>query len=496
MGGAAGLTAFGTSWWRRVAAQPYTPGDGPYGPLQPPDANGIQLPQGFTSRVIGQAGVPVEGTTYQWLPYPDGSGTFADPEVPGGWYLVVNSESPPPIADRDPSPIGLGEAAAEFFESSTYAGGVSSVRFAPDGTIVSAQRVLDGTQSNCAGTATPWGTWLSCEEFDFNNGHAGQVWEVDPFGSSPAVVRPAMGLCKHEMVAIDEERRRMYLSEDQSDGLLYRFTPSSWGDLSAGLLEAAHVAEDGSVTWHPVPDPSSASAPIRVQLADVTTSFDGGEGCTYADGAVYLTTKNDHRVWRYDVVEERIEVIYDDDFYEEPVLRGVDNIKVSTAGDILVAEDRDNMEIVMLTPEGTVSPLLRMTGPQHGVRPLDQQFEQSFPAPFNELPTVSEVTGIALTPDGSRLYCNSQRAWGSYSTLAGVTYEISGPFRTEPPTLPVRDPGDLLAAPPRPGGVIPASGGEGLAGGVPGAAVGLAALGGALVAWRGRGRPEAHRESG
>jgi hypothetical protein len=42
---------------------------GPYGPLGPPDANGVRLPVGFTARVVGVTGQRVPGTAFN----PDGT---------------------------------------------------------------------------------------------------------------------------------------------------------------------------------------------------------------------------------------------------------------------------------------------------------------------------------------------------------------------------------------------------------------------------------------
>ena len=58
------------------------------GELQGPDANGIRLPAGFSSRVIAAAGQRVRRsfwnrTHYRWHSYPDGGATFATPD--GGW---------------------------------------------------------------------------------------------------------------------------------------------------------------------------------------------------------------------------------------------------------------------------------------------------------------------------------------------------------------------------------------------------------------------------
>jgi secreted PhoX family phosphatase len=67
------------------------------------------------------------------------------------------------------------------------------VRFASSGEVIDAYQILSGTNLNCAGGLTPWGTWLSCEET-----LTGRVWECDPLGENEAVVRPAMGVFKHE----------------------------------------------------------------------------------------------------------------------------------------------------------------------------------------------------------------------------------------------------------------------------------------------------------
>ncbi|HEY1118701.1 MAG TPA: hypothetical protein VGE43_13395, partial [Acidimicrobiales bacterium] len=116
-------------------AAPAQPGSSPYGPLQDPDANGLRLPSGFTSRVVKQSGLPIGPTTELAMPFPDGAATF--PAAGGGWILVSNSENPPPLDVPDPTGLGLDGL-----------GGAQAIVFAADGTIVDAYPILTGSRCN------------------------------------------------------------------------------------------------------------------------------------------------------------------------------------------------------------------------------------------------------------------------------------------------------------------------------------------------------------
>lgn len=88
-------------------------------------------------------------------------------------------------------------------------------------------------------------------------------------------------------------------------------------------------------------------------------------------------------------------------------MHGVDNLTGTSSGDLYVAEDGDNMEINMITPDGVVVPFLRVTGHDE-----------------------SEITGPAFSPDGRRLYFSSQRGKSGFvAGTDGHTFEVAGPFR-------------------------------------------------------------------
>ncbi|MCX9192652.1 translocation protein TolB [Carbonactinospora thermoautotrophica] len=369
--GAGAAVAFGGSLWREAFAYPALPGPSPYGPLQPADANGIMLPQGFTSRVIARSGQQVSGTNHTWHNAPDGGACFADGT---GWIYVSNAE------------VGGG------------GGGVSAVKFSSTGAIVGAYSILSGTNSNCSGGATPWNTWLSCEEVSL-----GYVYETDPWGVNAAVRRPAMGRFKHEAAAADPDRKVIYMTEDEPDGCFYRFVPTTWGDLSSGTLQV--LTESGGVlSWVNVPDPDGSPTATRKQVS-TAKKFNGGEGCYYTAGKCYFTTKGDNRVWAYDAVNNTLAIVYDDNVSGAP-LTGVDNITSARSGDLFVAEDGGNMEICVITPDDIVAPFLRVTGQSS-----------------------SELCGVAFNPAGDRLYFSSQRGTTGTSS-GGITYEVTGPFRT------------------------------------------------------------------
>lgn len=379
VGGVAAASIGAVAWRELFASSPPSAGGPSYGALLSPDANGIRLPEGFSSRVIARGNEAVPGTSYSWHEASDGMATF--PADDGGWILVSNAEI-------------------------DFNGGASAIRFDSDGQTVAAYRILAGTRRNCSGGGTPWGTWLSCEEVD-----DGSVWECDPSGRQTAVRRPAMGVFKHEAAAVDSDGQRVYMTEDLEDGGFYRFTPSRWPSLEEGLLEIAVVDGDGRTRWQEVPDPAAVEAPTRRQV-EGSARFRRGEGIWHDDGTVFVATTSDSRIHAYDIASESFEVLYDGATPPGGPLLQVDQITATSAGEIFVCEDNgaDQMDIGVMDRSGRVARFLSITGLEH---------------------RGSEPTGVIFDPDESRMYFASQRAGASEGEEGpGAVYEISGPFRS------------------------------------------------------------------
>ncbi|MFD7782824.1 alkaline phosphatase PhoX [Streptomyces nojiriensis] len=438
--GALGALFAGGGSRAAAARAPRTPRtDRGYGPLVADPRGLLDLPAGFTYRVLSRAGGPLRSGEGPVPANCDGMAAF---EAGGGRVrLVRNHENRTTAALRVPAVPGL-----------TYdpqaLGGCTALELDAAGRVTGERVALAGTAVNCAGGRTPWNTWLSCEETEDRAGTSGYtrdhgyVFEVDPADPhrSGAVPLTSMGRFAHEAVAVDPYRGVVYETEDafvRPFGLFYRFLPErplgGLGSLRAGgrleamrvpgLADLAVVDEPGAVfpvEWVPVPDPSAAATPIRLQDFGPggITHAQKLEGCYWGDGGVHFVSSfarsgegaaADHhgQVWFHDPRRSTIRLDVRFGPAADNALPGdsPDNICLAPDGGLMVCEDGGGAQYVFgVTVGGEVYPMARNA--EDIGRPGAAEW--------------GEFAGVTFSPDGRTMYVNAY--------APGTTFAVTGPW--------------------------------------------------------------------
>ena len=151
--------------------------------------------------------------------------------------------------------------------------------------LLQSRLVLSGTDGNCAGGVVD-NAWISCEESSAD-GH-GYAFITRPEDDGLQEPRPvtSWGRFHREAVARHKEDGAIFMTEDRSDGLFYRFLPDNPSEpFGSGRLQALRIPdvpdtnpyEEGAdealwengqtwpVEWVDIADPAASEKPCRVQ---------------------------------------------------------------------------------------------------------------------------------------------------------------------------------------------------------------------------------------
>ena len=396
-----------------------------YGPLLP-DPNGlIDLPAGFSYRILSSLGDRMtDGGTVP--DHADGMGCF---DIGSGKLVLVRNHELMPNQDGG----GASGAAYDTVARSLVPlpGGTTTLVLDARTLEVERQfRSLSGTIRNCAGGITPWGSWLTCEENvskpdgRINKEH-GYVFEVPATATAPVDPVPlrAMGRFNHEAACVDPATGIVYQTEDRDDGLLYRFVPDVPGRLSAGgRLQA--LAIDGvpdsrnwsgvsfapqswqQARWVDLDNPEAPDDDLRRRGAAAgATLFARGEGMWMGEHELYFVctsggTAKLGQVFRLRPQRsgaDRLQLFFESTSPDQ--FNYGDNLTIAPNGHLVVCEDQYVDEarnhIRGITPEGTAYPL--------ALSRVD-----------------TEWAGACFSPDGRTLFVNLYRP--------AKTVAITGPW--------------------------------------------------------------------
>lgn len=410
------------------------------GPLLPDPEGVLDLPAGYRYRVISRTGSRMaDGFLVPGMP--DGMAAFA---APGGRLrLVRNHELDGDRARRTGSPFGernvlLSDAlrTSMLYDGGgelPSLGGTTTLVYNPASGAVEREHLsLVGTERNCAGGTTPWGSWLSCEESTARAGDVrgkdhGYVFEVPAALDTLAAPLPlkALGRFNHEAAVVDPRSGIVYLTEDRPEGLFYRFIPRTPARLAdGGRLEALALADAKGadtrnwgaragalppgekllVRWLPLSDVDTPEDDLRQRgHAAGAAVFARGEGLWWGQGELYFTctsggAQQAGQVFRYRPARSSggtLELFVESG--DKALFANADNLTVTPWGDLLVCEDTDrSCALVGIRPDGSLYRLAHN--------------------PYNG----SELAGVCFAPDGRTLFLNIQRT--------GLTLAITGPF--------------------------------------------------------------------
>ncbi len=417
----------------------------------------LALLPGFTYKAFAAFGSAMSDG-FITPPIHDGMGVF---DQPGGGYRIVRNHELGDSNDNRPGTV-LGDPATAYDKKAP--GGTITLVLNDSAHLLDHFISLNGTDSNCSGSPTPWDTWLTCEETTVGTGGGwgkphGYIFEVDPSADAPVLTKPikAMGRFTHEAAAVDPATSVVYMTEDYNPDGFYRYIPDTPGHLEqGGVLQALkikgmpgydtiHGQTVGAAlpaVWVDIDDPDPDDAEehpraVRTQGVDKGAArFMSGEGCTWRDDHVVFDSSDggDYgrgQIWSYRATAHRGDLDEEGELTllfestDKHVLDYPDNMCTSPGGGIVVVEDGDDRQnfIRGLLPDGSMitlgqnlvdvrRQLIAASGKLYDPKVPDDDFGVA------DGVGRSEFAGPRFSQDGTWLFVNIQ--------VPGITCAITG----------------------------------------------------------------------
>ena len=442
-----GLNQFALSGCKMDA----TPG---FGALKYHKGDILSLPKGFTSKVISRTGDKMSDGFYTPGNH-DGMSVF---NMDNGKIMLIRNHELTPGSYGE-GPFGDGNKLIEKIDKNkvydmakggmnTCVGGTTSMIYDEANQKIELQYLsLIGTVRNCSGGRTPWNSWITCEETAFKKGDVDGSLEKDhgynfevPANGQIGLIDPVpikeMGRFVHESAAVHPTLGIVYQTEDEGDGLFYRFLPNENGNLhKGGKLQCLVIKEWKSadtrnykelktdrfpekktydVTWMDLDDVESPEGDLRFRgFKQGAAIFSSGEGMSYGKDELFFTCSSggvtgNGQIFRYipspfegqDQEKDnpgKLELFLESKSVE--TFQFCDNLTVAPWGDVVICEDNVDPRIIGITPQGKAYVIAQNIG-------------------FRE----SEFAGPVFSPSGKTLFVNIQSP--------GLTLAITGPWRS------------------------------------------------------------------
>lgn len=419
-----------------------------YGQLKKDPLGVVDLPEGFSYKIISKVG-EIMNDGFLLPGKPDGMAAFA---LDNERCVVVRNHELKPTQFADEGPFGKNnELLNKLSKEQLYdfgkgelpsVGGTTNFVYNYKTQKIEKQFLsLIGTNRNCAGGETPWGTWLTCEEdvtkvgeekgrMEKNHGYVFEVPATDEMKiHAPIPIKP-LGRFNHEAVCIDPKTGIVYLTEDTHDSLIYRFLPNEFGNLQkGGKLQALKIKGQSkfdtrnwegnkmtigrqyAIEWIDLDDIDSPEDDLRYRgFEQGAAVFARGEGVWFGENEFYFActsggNKKNGQIFRYKVssaegtpkeneVPSHLELFVQPD--NNDLMSYCDNLTVAPWGDVVLCEDTRSPRVIGITKDGKLYPIAHNVG------------------------HASEFAGGCFSPNGSTFFVNIQDA--------GLTLAITGPW--------------------------------------------------------------------